>query len=153
MLRAANLEDKNAIARVLLESRRAFLPYAPSIHPPHETLEWVEQHLIPTGGVTVAVEDGEIVAVLAVSEDDSTTWVDQLYVLPGFGNLGLGSELLRFAHRSLRRPIRLLTFQQNSGSRRFYERHGYKVIALSEGQSNEKKCPDVLYELIVGTED
>jgi ribosomal protein S18 acetylase RimI-like enzyme len=152
MLRAATLEDTTAVARVLLESRRAFLPYAPSPRPPNEVLDWVAHHLIPAGGVTVAVNEGEVVAMLAVSEDDSAAWVDQLYVLPGFDNQGLGSRLLRFAHESLKRPVRLFTFQQNTGARRFYERHGYKVVALSDGQSNEEKCPDVLYEFGAYTE-
>jgi ribosomal protein S18 acetylase RimI-like enzyme len=152
MLRAASLEDKHAVAHVLIESRRAFLPYAPSVHTSSDVLKWVEQHLLPTGGVTVAVDNEEVVAVLALSQDNDAAWVDQLYVLPGFENRGIGSDLLNFAHRSLRRPIRLFTFQQNSGSRRFYERHGYKVVAFSGGQSNEEKCPDVLYEFRSETE-
>jgi ribosomal protein S18 acetylase RimI-like enzyme len=152
MLRAAILEDKEAVARVLLESRRVFLPYAPTPHAPAQVRDWVQQQLIPSGRVTVAVNDDQIVAVLAISEDDGASWIDQLYVLPGYENQGFGSRLLRIAHESLKRPIRLFTFQQNTGAKRFYERHGYKVVALSDGQSNEEKCPDVLYELSAATE-
>ena len=152
MLRSATLEDKDAVARVLFESRRVFMPYAPTPHAPPEIREWVQQHLIPTGRVTVAVKDGQVVAVLANSEDHCASWVDQLYVLPGYENQGHGSRLLRSAHESLKRPVRLFTFQQNTGAKRFYERHGYKVVALSDGQSNEEKCPDVLYELSAETE-
>ncbi len=114
---------------------------------PSEVRCWVAQDLIPGGRVTVAVIDGHVVAVLAVSEDDTIAWIEQLYVLPGYENRGLGTSLLTFAHRSMRKPIRLFTFQQSAGARRFYERHGYKVVAFSDGQSNEEKCPDVLYEL------
>ncbi len=152
MLRAAGLEDAKSVARVLSESRRAFLPYALLPHTQKEVEAWVAQHLIPTGGVIVAEEMEEIVAVLAVSEDKVAAWIDQLYVLPGFESRGIGSLLLSVVHESARRPIRLFTFQQNTGARRFYERHGYKVIALSDGQSNEEKCPDVLYELSARTE-
>ena len=152
MLRAAVLEDKDAVATVLLRSRQAFLPYATTSHEPHQVLDWVTQHLIPAGRVTVAVEDEKVVAVLAVSENECTAWVDQLYVLPGHENQGHGTRLLQLAHQSLKRPIRLFTFQQNVGARRFYERHGYKVVALSDGANNEEKCPDVLYELSAETE-
>ena len=152
MLRAANLEDAEPIARVLSESRRVFLPYAVLPHTPNDVQAWVAQHLIPTGGVTVAVEEEVIVAVLAVSEDESASWIDQLYVLPGFNNRGIGSRLLSVVHESARKPIRLFTFQPNSGARRFYERNGYKVIAMSDGQNNEEKCPDVLYEINAHTE-
>ena len=152
MLRAAIPEDKDAVAHVVMESRRTFLPYAPSPHTVAETLDWVAQHLIPDGRVTVTVKEEKLVAVLAVLEDKSNAWIDQLYVLPGYENQGLGSRLLRFAHESLKRPVRLFTFQQNTGSRRFYERHGYRVVALSNGQSNEERCPDVLYELCAQTD-
>ena len=91
-------------------------------------------------------------AVLAVSEDVDSAWIDQLYVLPGYENNGLGTRLLRFAHSSLKAPIRLYTFQQNTGARRFYERNGYRLLALSDGQGNEEKCPDALYEFTAETE-
>ena len=152
MLRAASLKDATSVARVLSESRRAFLPYALLPRTQKEIEAWVAQHLIPTGGVTVVVEKEKIAAVLAVSEDNVAAWIDQLYVLPGFESRGIGSLLLSVVHQSAKRPTRLFTFQQNTGARRFYERHGYKVIALSDGQSNEEKCPDVLYELSARTE-
>jgi hypothetical protein len=47
----------------------------------------------------------------------------------------------------LSRPTRVYTFQANSGARRFYERHGFAAIQLTDGQGNEEHCPDVLYEL------
>ena len=147
MLRAATVEDAQAVVHVLLESRRTFVPYAQSPHSEAEAFEWMARELIPAGGVTVGVEEGTVVGVLAVSEDENAGWIDQLYVLPGFEKQGLGSKLLQHAHNSMKRPIRLFTFQQNIRARSFYERHGYKVVALSDGQSNEEKCPDVLYEL------
>ena len=152
MLRSAIPEDAVSVARVLVESRVAFLPFVLSRHTPKEIQDWVAQQLIPGGGVTVAIEQGEVVAVIAVSEEESTTWIDQLYVLPGFENRGLGSQLLNHTHTSRKRPIRLFTFQQNTGASRFYERHGYKTVTLSDGQSNEEKCPDILYELSPPTE-
>ncbi len=55
--------------------------------------------------------------------------------------------MLAHVHAVLHKPIRLYTFQQNEGARRFYERHGYKTIEFTDGQGNEENCPDVLYEL------
>lgn len=147
VLRCALTEDARAITNVLIESRRAFLPFAPSPRSPEDIHDGVATQRIPTGRVTVAVLGERPVAVLAVSEDDDAGYVDQLYVLPGFENQGLGSALLRHAHDSIKRPIRLFAFQLNTGARRFYERHGYKAVALSDGHGNEEQCPDVLYEL------
>ena len=38
-------------------------------------------------------------------------------------------------------------FQANSGARRFYERRGFVAVEFTDGESNEERCPDVLYEL------
>jgi putative addiction module component (TIGR02574 family) len=43
--------------------------------------------------------------------------------------------------------VRLYTFQANTRARSFWERHGFKAIAYSDGSTNEERCPDVLYEL------
>jgi GNAT superfamily N-acetyltransferase len=147
MLRPARAEDAYAVARVLIESRRVFLPFAPSAHSDPEVHRWVASTLIPSGGVSVWERLGEVVAVLAVSSDEAAAWIDQLYLMPGAEGRGIGSKLLQHAHRNLRRPVRLYTFQENLRARTFYERHGYKALEFTDGQSNEEKCPDVLYEL------
>ena len=61
---------------------------------------------------------------------------------------GIGSVLLEHAFAVLPSPIRLHTFQANAGARRFYERHGFRAIQLTDGQENEERCPDVLYEFV-----
>jgi len=149
-LRPANPDDAISIAKVLVESRLAFLPYAPSPHTPDEIGQWVAEQLLPGGRNYVVELDGKVAAIMALSSGPNGSWVDQLYVLPGHCGQGLGSLLLEHAHAALPRPIRLYTFQTNSGSRRFYERHGYQAIAFSDGASNEEQCPDVLYELNAG---
>ena len=146
-LRTATEEDASAVADVLIESRLAFLPFAPSAHPMHSVRKWVAERLIPSQRVHVAEQSGKVIAVLATSEDEAYSWIDQLYVLPGHVGLGVGSLLLQHAHANLRRPIRLYTFQANSGARRFYERFGYRALDFTDGLSNEERCPDVLYEL------
>lgn len=147
VLRPAVAADADAVAAVLVMSRRAFLPYAPMAHPPEDVRRWVAGTLLPGGGVTVATLNGVVVAVLAVSRQGGVGWVDQLYVQPGHEGQRLGSLLLQHAHDLLPRPVRLHTFQANAAARRFYERHGYAAIAFGDGSDNEERCPDVLYEL------
>jgi ribosomal protein S18 acetylase RimI-like enzyme len=145
-LRAALIEDHADVAHVLLESRKAFLPFAPLTHTYEETQDWVLKSPLRENQVTVAVAHGKVVAMLATSTAENIDWIEQLYVLPGYDGKGLGSQLLSHALSYLKHPIRLYTFQQNSGARRFYEHHGFKAVAFSDGQSNAEKCPDVLYE-------
>jgi GNAT superfamily N-acetyltransferase len=146
-LRAAEDADAAAVADVLIGSRKAFLPYASSAHPDGDVRLWVRHVLIPAGGVTVAVVGGAIAGVLAMSRDGPHHWIDQLYVHPAHVNRGIGSRLLAHAMAVAPPPLRLYTFQQNEGARRFYERHGFVAIAFGDGRHNEEHCPDVLYEL------
>jgi len=145
-LRRADGRDAAAVADVLLASRKAFLPYACSAHPDEDVRQWVRDVLLPTGEVTVAVIGEAIVGVLALAEDDTCRWIEQLYLHPSHVGRGIGSQLLARALATASRPVRLYTFQQNEGARRFYERHGFVAIAFSDGQYNEEHCPDVLYE-------
>lgn len=146
-LRRATAADSGTVADVLITSRLALLPFAPSVHPPEEVRAWVAAHLIPSSQVTVAEVDHTIVGVLATSTQADASWIEQLYLLPEWVNRGIGSQLLAHAHAELERPIRLYTFQANTLARRFYENHGYVAIQFTDGRANEERCPDVLYEL------
>jgi GNAT superfamily N-acetyltransferase len=146
VLRPATAADAPAVAELLLASRRAFLPYAPLAHRPDEVRRWVAARLIPAGGVHLAVVGSEIVGVLATAERSGIHWIDQLYLRPGFAGRGIGTQLLRHAHATRPAPIRLYCFQANVGARRFYERHGYVALRLTDGADNEERCPDALYE-------
>lgn len=124
------------------------MTYAPSSHSEGDVRAWVREHLIPGGGVTVAVaaHGAEIVGVVALSNDGSHGWVEQMYVHPDHVGQGIGSALLAHAMVTLPPPIRLWTFQANTGARRFYERNGFRAVTFTDGATNEERCPDVLYE-------
>ncbi len=107
----------------------------------------MEDRLIPSNGVTIYVHKGKVAGVIAVSNHEGINWIDQLYVTPLMVGQGIGTNLLEYSLKKLSRPIRLYAFQQNMRARKFYERFGFQAIAFSDGQSNEEKCPDVLYEL------
>jgi GNAT superfamily N-acetyltransferase len=146
-LRPATIEDAARVAEVLLSSRKAFLPYACSAHTDAEVHQWVREALIPSGSVTVACVDTSIVGVLATARESGASWINQLYLTPSHVGQGIGARLLGQALRSLPLPVRLYTFQANERARSFYERHGFKAVAFTDGGANEEHCPDVLYEL------
>ena len=148
VLRAATAADAQAVTRVLTDSRAALLPFAPSVHRAEAVAAWVAHHLLPAGGVTVAVVDGRVQAVLATAvAADGAGWIEQLYVHPTWVGAGLGRSLLAHALATLPRPLRLHTFQANVHAREFYERHGFCATGFGDGSGNVERCPDVLYEL------
>jgi GNAT superfamily N-acetyltransferase len=146
VFRAATAADAGHVADVYLASRKRFLPFAPLVHSDAEVRRWVAEHLVPSGGVTVACRDGRVVGMMAVSRDAESGWIDQLYLDPSSVALGIGSRFVERAKRELGAPIRLNTFQANEGARRFYERHGFRPLAFGDGSGNEEGCPDVLLE-------
>lgn len=147
-LRAAISTDAERVAEVLLASHAAFLSFAPSTHTDEEVRTWVREVLLPSEAVTVAIVDGQVVGVLAVAQRNDASWLTQLYLHPAHIAQGIGSRLLAHAIATALAPIRLYTFQQNVGARRFYERNGFVPIEFTDGNSNEEECPDVLYELV-----
>jgi len=146
-LRAAVSTDAERIAAVLLASHAAFLPFARLAHTDEEVRAWVREVLLPSEAVTVAVVNGQVIGVLAVAQRGGVSWLTQLYLHPAHVAQGIGSKLLAHALATALPPIRLYTFQQNIGARRFYERNGFVAIELTDGGANEERCPDVLYEL------
>ena len=147
MIRAATVDNADAVADTMLASRRAFLPYAPSAHPEPAFRGWVRDVLLGSPGASVAVSGGEVVGVIATSSADGASWIDQFYLRPDAVGRGVGSMMLAAVLDDLPEPVRLWTFQRNTGSRRFYERHGFEPVRVTDGRDNEERCPDVLYEL------
>ena len=148
-IRPATHIDAEQVASVFIASRRAFVAFAPLAHDDEDVRGWIANVLIPSGGVTVAVagtSHAAVVGMMAVSKKDGVAWIDQLYLHPSAVGRGIGSRLIEAAKDSLGSPIRLYTFEENAGARRFYERHGFRAIAFSDGADNEERCPDILYE-------
>lgn len=146
VIRHATPLDAPGVADVYLASRKMFLPFAPLAHSDAEVRQWVADVLIPTGGVRVAVIQNKLVGMMAWSHDGLVDWIDHLYIHPSVVGCGIGSQLLERAKQELGLVIRLYTFQANTGACRFYERHGFRVVALSDGHANEERRPDALYE-------
>ena len=145
-LRQATAADAEAVSDVYLTSRKALVPWAPLAHADRDVRAWIRNHLIPTGQVTIAIQNGAVIGMMALSDDGTVGWIDQLYLHPRAVGRGIGTTLLEHAKAELGAPIRLYTFQASARARRFYERHGFHVIAVGDSSDNEEQCPDVLYE-------
>jgi ribosomal protein S18 acetylase RimI-like enzyme len=145
-LRNATEKDVSRISEIYLAARKHILSYAPLAHTDEQVRAWVRDSLVPAGGVTVAESEEGVLGFLAVSREGAHGWIDQLYLDSSAMGLGFGGRLMERAKQSLGAPIRLYTFQQNVDARRFYERHGFCVIAHSDGSTNEEKTPDFLME-------
>jgi ribosomal protein S18 acetylase RimI-like enzyme len=141
-IREARAEDGPAIADVHIEAMREAMPYLPELHTDAETRAWVRDVVLPTHEVHVAEADGRVVGYAALSAEV----LEQLYVLPAFQGMGIGSSLLDLAKGGRPDGFQLWVFQRNARARRFYESRGFRLVRLTDGSANEEREPDALYE-------
>jgi len=135
----------DATATLFLEARRAMLPGLREVHDEERTRKWMREIVFPRHSVWLADMAGEIVGFAA----RDGAWLAHLYAKPGWTGRGVGRKLLDviLAEAALVTPVlRLYTFARNAGARRFYERHGFVLVATGDGSGNEEGEPDVRYE-------
>lgn len=139
MIRRATAADHPAISRVLASAREqmTYLPPIPDAVRPtlgRRVMAWAE--------VWIADGEGRTSGFLGLREDVVT----HLYVEPSAQNRGIGTALLDHAKGLRPERLQLWVFQKNEGARRFYERHGFELVRLTDGARNMEKEPDALYE-------
>jgi GNAT superfamily N-acetyltransferase len=140
-IRPAGNEDADPIARLFLASR-ATMTFLPNIHTDEETFFFIDNIVLRDQEVDVAETNGEISGFVAIERD----MVEHLYVRPDLLRRGIGSALLQRAKERLPSGFRLWVFQENVPARRFYERHGLRLVEETDGSRNEERTPDALYE-------
>jgi GNAT superfamily N-acetyltransferase len=140
VIRRARSEEADAIADVFILSFRG-LTFLPSIHTDDEIRTWIRTEMFPQHDVWVAETTGDVVGFAALSGD----LLGHLYVQPDEQNRGAGTALLDIVKRERPSGFRFWVFQRNEGARRFYERHGCRLVELSDGSRNEEKEPDALF--------
>jgi GNAT superfamily N-acetyltransferase len=138
VIRRATLEDAAAIGEVFVRARDE-MTYLPRIS--DEVRPQLGGWFLERAELWVAEEDGRVVGFAGVEGDE----LSHLYVDPRAQGRGVGSALLEQA-KSLRQDgLELWVFQKNDGARRFYERHGFRLVRLTDGAENMEREPDARY--------
>ena len=139
MIRRATPQDAAAIGDVFIRARdeMAYLPRIPDEDRPKLGTWIVERH-----EVWVAEEDGAVRGFIGIEP----RYLSHIYVDPEAQNRGIGSALLAHAKALLPHGMQLWVFQRNEGARRLYEREGFRLVELTDGQGNMEQEPDARYE-------
>lgn len=116
------------------------MSYIPRLHTPEEDRGYYGE-LFSRHEIWVA-EDGDHVVGFAVLGHEELV---QIHVEAEAQSRGIGAALFRRAMERRPEGFTLWTFQKNDGARRFYERHGCRVLKLTDGAGNEEREPDVQY--------
>lgn len=137
-VRAASAADVDAVADLCRRTRQASLPFLPDLHTAAEDRVYFRDVVFAGDEVHVAERDGKLVGAIAFGDG----WVSQLYVDPAEHGRGIGSALLRLA-MDAQPELQLWTFQKNDRALRFYARHGFALVRMTDGD-NEEREPDAL---------
>jgi len=144
-LRPARPDEKDALAELFQRARNSwtFVPPVPDEVLPKIADDMFEQH----DAVWLAEDSGRPVGLMAI-ERSRHGWevLEKLYVEPDAQNRGVGTALLEKAKELRPDGFVLWVFQRNEGARRFYERHGFRLVKLTDGAENMEREPDALYE-------
>ncbi|KAB8172375.1 GNAT family N-acetyltransferase [Microbispora catharanthi] len=97
--------------------------------------------MLPASPVWVAELNGQVVGFACLQGDR----LDHLSVTPAAQGRSIGTALLGQAKKARPRMLDLHVFQQNTGARRFYERHGFTLVEERDGSGNKKNPPDARY--------
>jgi GNAT superfamily N-acetyltransferase len=139
VIRRATREDAAAIGDVFVRARdgMTYLPRIPDEDRPKLGTWIVERH-----EVWVSEEDNAVTGFIGIEPG----YLSHIYVDPTAQNRGIGTALLAHAKTLLPEGMQLWVFQRNEGARRFYEREGFRLVELTDGQGNMEQEPDARYE-------
>jgi len=140
-IRRAVPGDADAVAATFTASFAGLLTFLPRLHTPEEDRAFFA-HAIVEREVWIADEDGAVLGLAAIHGDE----LSHLYVAPEHQGSGIGTELMERVKRERPAGFTLWVFQQNEGARRFYERHGLRLVRETDGSGNDERTPDALYE-------
>ena len=143
-MNALALEDFQADhAKELIPMWRESFEHGVGVEDPHPIAEQEKYFwtvVVPNNAVRVAFLEGRMVGFVAAS----MTSISQLYVRKGFHRRGVGSRLLEWSKNRSGGSLWLFTFERNTVAQRFYERHGFKMVA--RGFEPIWKLNDLKYE-------
>lgn len=145
-LRAAGASDAPDLARLHHAARAAAMPGLHEAHAVDEVAEWMATELMGRHVVRVAVHAAQPVGYIGYGRDDRHgPIVLHLYLDPGWQRRGIGSRLLGDAIAALGPRISLFCIARNAGARCFYQAHGFRIAATTDGAGTEEGEPAILY--------
>ena len=96
--------------------------------------------LLEHTSVTLIQRNGRAVGFLALEKHT----IQALYIRKDFQGLGFGQAAIRFVQTQTQ-ELWLWVLQSNIDAQRFYERLGFQLVEVSDGQDNDYNLPDMFY--------
>ena len=130
-IRPCRDDEREAILAIVNAAAEAYRGVIPDEcwHEPYMPADELDTE-IDTGVVFWGYEDdGELVGVMGIQDVGDVDLIRHAYVLPEIQGRGIGSALLERLLGSARRQILVGTWAAAEWAIRFYERHGFELVA------------------------
>jgi putative acetyltransferase len=144
-IRRARDDEIESLTRLFIRARNE-MEYLPQV--PDEAAVPIAKRIREHEEVWLAEEDGQLLGFLGIEESTNlggAPVLEKLYVEPAEQNRGVGTVLLEKAKELRPEGFFLWVFQKNDGARRLYERHGFRLVKLTDGADDMEREPDALY--------
>jgi putative acetyltransferase len=144
-IRRAREDEIGLLTRLFIRARNQ-MEYLPQV--PDEAAVPIAKRIREHEEVWLAEEKGQLLGFLGIEESTNlggAPVLEKLYVEPAEQNRGVGAVLLEKAKELRPEGFYLWVFQKNDGARRLYERHGFRLVKLTDGADNMEREPDALY--------
>jgi GNAT superfamily N-acetyltransferase len=146
-IRRAREDEIEALTRLFIRARNE-MDYLPRV--PEEAAMPIAARIREHEEVWLAEDDGRLLGFLGIeasSDLGGAPVLEKIYVEPAEQNHGVGSALLDKAKELRPDELYLWVFQKNP-ARRLYERHGFRLVKLTDGADNMEREPDALYRWV-----
>jgi GNAT superfamily N-acetyltransferase len=133
-IRACNSADLQEIFAIINDSAVAYKDAIPADrwHEPYMPREELEHELAAGVQFSGYVEKGVLLGVMGIQEIKDATLIRHAYVRTLARNQGIGGKLLEHLLAQTQRPVLIGTWAAATWAIRFYERHGFTLVAERE---------------------
>jgi N-acetylglutamate synthase-like GNAT family acetyltransferase len=141
MIRRCDARDFESIYAIINDGAQAYKGIIPADRwtEPYMSREKL-QHEIDDGVVFWLYEDtGICVGVMGIQQVQDVTLIRHAYVRTTSRNQGIGALLLSHLRKMANNPVLIGTWADAVWAIRFYERHGFQIVAPGEKQRLLKK--------------
>jgi GNAT superfamily N-acetyltransferase len=141
MIRRCDARDFESIWAIINDGAQAYKGIIPADRwtEPYMSREKL-QHEIDDGVIFWGYEDaGTLVAVMGIQQVQDVTLIRHAYVRTPSQKQGLGALLLSHLRNMASHPVLIGTWADAVWAIRFYERHGFQIVAPGEKQRLLKK--------------
>src|SRR5262245_35000943 len=141
MIREGTEEDFEAILTTINDAAIAYKGVIPSDrwHEPYMTREELRAGLQDGVRFSCFVDNNEIIGVMGIQDKADVALIRHAYVKTNQRAKGIGSRLLQELIKDARKPILVGTWKDAAWAIRFYEKHGFRVVAAEDTNRLLKK--------------